>query len=381
MKKLLYILLLSILCTSILTGCRDESLQQSLTETDSNKLTVVATLFPQYDFAREIAGDKADILLLLPPGMESHSFEPTPGDIITIHNSDVFLYTGDEMEPWVAGIVDNISHDDEESEDGASHTHSVENQHPIVADLSLGIELAKEEHNHVHEDEPCENESHNHDHDTVDCTAEDYDHVDKNCTAEDHDHDTDSVMKEALIAGEHSHDYNPHIWTSPVLAMTMVENIIDAFVKADPDNAAYYEANGAAYLEKLHDLDHHFREIVEAADFNTVYVGSKFSLLYFMEEYGLHYVAAYDSCEEEAEPSIRRVVSMIKSMKESGITAVYYQELIEPYVAETIAEAAGGETYLFHSCHNVSRDDLESGVTYLSLMEQNAANLEKGLNR
>jgi len=163
--------------------------------------------------------------------------------------------------------------------------------------------------------------------------------------------------------------------------MTMVENIIDAFVNADPDNAAYYEANGAAYLEKLHDLDHHFREIVEAADFNTVYVGSKFSLLYFMEEYGLHYVAAYDSCEEEAEPSIRRVVSMIKSMKESGITAVYYQELIEPYVAETIAEAAGGETYLFHSCHNVSRDDLESGVTYLSLMEQNAANLEKGLNR
>ena len=163
--------------------------------------------------------------------------------------------------------------------------------------------------------------------------------------------------------------------------MTMVENIIQAFVTADPANASYYEANGAAYLEKLHALDHHFRDIVKHAEFDTVYVGSKFSLLYFMEEYGLHYVAAYDSCEEEAEPSIKRVVSMIKSMKETGITSVYYQELIEPYIAETIAEAAGGEPYLFHSCHNVSRDDFDSGVTYLSLMEQNARNLEKGLNR
>lgn len=346
MKKIISVLFLFVFSVSIISACGKDTSRQDNINRDSDKLTVVATLFPQYDFAREIAGDKADILLLLPPGMESHSFEPTPGDIITIHNSDIFLYTGDEMEPWVSGIVNNI--------EGT----------PIVADLSNGVELCKEEHNHVHENEPCTDETHDHE--------DGYVHV------LNHDHDHDS---EPLIAGKHNHDYNPHIWTSPVLAMTMVENIIDAFVSADPENASYYEANGHAYLDKLHELDHHFRDIVENADFDTIYVGSKFSLLYFMEEYGLHYVAAYDSCEEEAEPSIKRVVSMIKSMKEAGITAVYYQELIEPYIADTIAEAAGGETYLFHSCHNVSRNDLDAGVTYLSLMEQNAMNLEKGLNR
>lgn len=328
MKKIYCFLFIIIACFIVPTGCSNSTMEETASGNNPDKLTIVATLFPQYDFAREIAGDKAEILLLLPPGMESHSFEPTPGDIITIHNSDVFLYTGDEMEPWASGIAHNIE------------------ETVVVADLSKGIELCKDEHDHSHEE-----------------VKEDSDHA--------HEEEPDG----------HNHEYNPHIWTSPVLAMTMVENIIDALVKADPNNAAYYEANGAAYLEKLHELDHHFREIVEHADFDTIYMGSKFSLLYFMEEYGLHYIAAYDSCEEEAEPSIKRVVSMIKSMREAGITSVYYQELIEPYIAETIAEATGGETYLFHSCHNVSRDDLEAGVTYISLMEQNALNLEKGLNR
>lgn len=321
MKKIIPVLLTLSILAGMLTGCADHVSKPS--PTDSGKLKVVATLFPQYDFAREIAGDQAEVTLLLPPGMESHSYEPTPGDIITIHDCDVFLYTGDEMEPWVADIVADI-HQSSSNIEAA----------PWIANLSSGIALIQEEHDH-----------------------------------EEHEHE------------EHSHKYNPHIWTSPVLAAKMVENVMQAFMEADPDHASYYAANGDAYLEKLQALDARFRSIVEEADFDTVYVGSKFSLLYFMEEYGLHYAAAYDSCEEEAEPSIKRVVSMIESMKESGVTAVYYQELIEPYIANTIAEATGGETYLFHSCHNVSKDDLTSGVTYLSLMEQNAVNLEKGLNK
>ena len=374
MKKFFSLLLLLTLTTGLLSGCGQDSSKENMIDTDSDKLTVIATLFPQYDFAREIAGDKADIKLLLPPGMESHSFEPTPGDIITIHNSDIFLYTGDEMEPWVSGIVENINGMEESENNKSGHSSKT----PVIADLSHGIELHKDEHDHDHGEELCEDEIH--DHEDEFCEDESHDHEDEFCEDEIHDHEDEPSMGEALIGESHSHDYNPHIWTSPVLAMTMVENIVDAFIQADPENASYYRANGNAYLAKLHDLDHHFREIVENADFDTIYVGSKFSLLYFMEEYGLHHVAAYDSCEEEAEPSIKRVVSMIKNMKESGISAVYYQELIEPYIAETIAEATKGETYLFHSCHNVSQDDLEAGVTYLSLMEQNAANLEKGLN-
>lgn len=293
---------------------------QNHSASDKKKqLTIVATLFPQYDFAREVAGEKANVTLLLPPGMESHSFEPTPGDIITIQNSDIFLYTGDEMEPWAAGIAADL------------------NNQVFVANLSEGIQLAKE-------------------------------------PGEEHQHEIEEQHHE-----KHHHSYNPHIWTSPVLAMEMVKNIEKALIQTDPDNQAYYEDNTRNYLSQLQKLDDTFRELTANPSHRTVYIGSRFSLYYFMKEYHLSYVAAYDSCEEEAEPSIKRVLSMIQDMRKDNIPAIYYEELTEPYVAKTIAESADAKPLLFHSCHNVSQSELDLGVTYLSLMEQNAKNLKKGL--
>lgn len=341
MKRLFSVLLIAAL---FFTGCGHASKEEAAT--DTGKIKIIATLFPQYDFAREIAGDKADIKLLLPPGMESHSFEPTPSDIIEIQNADVFLYTGDEMEPWVAGIVDNM--------EGT----------PVVADLSQGIKLCVDEHHH-------------HEEDTI--TKDEHDHEDNTVTEDQHIHEEDIETEGEYTQEGHSHEYNPHIWTSPVLAMHMVENTAQALMEADPVNADYYRENALSYLEKLEKLHAKFQSIVANGSQHTVYIGSRFSLLYFMEEYGLSYVAAYDSCEEEAEPSIKRVVSMIEEMKEHNVKVIYYEELIEPYIADTIGEAAHAETLLFHSCHNLSKDELDAGETYLSLMEQNAINLEKGL--
>lgn len=331
MKKRISFFVLILLSIMTLCGCQKESSKekqfanksstraQSTNETKKETLTIVATLFPQYDFAKQIAKDKANVVLLLPPGMESHSYEPTPGDIITIENSDLFLYTGDDMEPWASGIAQNAQ------------------TKTMVVNLSDGIKLAKESDEH-HEEEHHKEE-------------------------------------------EHHHNYNPHIWTSPVLAMKMADHIKEALMKADPDNEAFYEENAAAYEKQLLSLHHEIQDIVAHASHKTVYIGSRFSLYYFMEEYGLSYVAAYDSCEEEAEPSIKRVLSMIKSMEKEGSTAIYYEELTEPYIANTIGEAVGATPLLFHSCHNVSKDDLEQGVTYLSLMKQNAVNLKKGLGK
>lgn len=357
MKKLIAIFLTFILMAETLCGCQADT--KKTAAKNSDKLQIVATLFPQYDFAREIAGDKADIMLLLPPGMESHSFEPTPGDIITIQESDVFLYTGDEMEPWVASIA-------------ADAPDSL-----LVADLSAGITLCKEEHNH-------DADIDDHDHD-IEASLDDHDmdaegeHDYEDTETKEHDQENKTV--ETSSHSEHNHSYDPHIWTSPVLAMDMVENVVKALIAADPDNETYYRKNADQYLEKLHALDDHIREIVANGQQDTIYVGSRFSLYYFMKEYGLHYVAAYDSCEEEAEPSIKRVVSMIEDMRDSNVPVIYYQELVEPYVAETIGEATDAEPLLFHTCHNLSKEELESGATYLSLMEQNAINLEKGLKK
>ena len=348
MKRLISIFLTFLFLLGTLCGCGTGA--NKTDKKDSDKLQIIATLFPQYDFARQIARDKAEITLLLPPGMESHSFEPTPGDIIAIQESDIFLYTGDQMEPWVANIASNAP------------------VSLLVADLSEGITLCKEEHDHDHEaEEGHDHEAEDHDHEA----EEEHEHETGN-----HDHEAEEVSHEG-----HNHEYNPHIWTSPVLAMKMVENVTQALCQADPANEDFYRENAQDYLAKLDNLDQTFREIVSEGQQDTLYIGSRFSLYYFMEEYGLHYVAAYDSCEEEAEPSIKRVVSMIESMRDSHVTAIYYEELVEPYIANTIAEATDAEPLLFHTCHNLSKDELESGATYLSLMEQNAKNLKKGLQK
>jgi len=294
---------------------------------ETKKISITTTLFPQYDFAKAIAGDKAEVTMVLPLGSESHNYEPSPNDIIAIDSSDIFLYTGDYMEGWVSNIVGNLND-------------------TMVVDVSENITLFKEEdeHNHDHEDE------------------------------EDHDHEHEEDES------EHYHEYDPHIWTSPINAMTIVDNICNALSEYDPSNADYYKANAQDYKQKLSDLDNEFREIVANGNTNKIFFGGKFALYYFAEEYGLEYTAAYDSCSDETEPSAKAVADIITQMKAQNIPVVFYEELTNPKVANTIADETGTTALLLHSCHNVSVEEFNSGATYLSLMEQNAKNLEIALS-
>lgn len=312
-RTILSLLLAAVFCLPF-SGCSAAPAASG----NSSQLTIVATLFPQYDFARQLAGDKAEIKLLLPPGTESHSFEPKPSDIIAVSQADLFLYTGEYMEPWAQTIIDGVADDDVE-----------------VVDVSQGISLVREDDEH---------ESH-----------------------EGHE-------------AAHQHEYDPHVWTSPVNAMQMVKTIADALCRADPENEAYYRQNESDYLAQLQALDSELREITTNAKRHTVYFGSRFALFYFMQEYGLDYKAAYDSCSEETEPSVRSITEMVDEIRAEGIPVIYYEELTDPKIARVISEETGAKMLLFHSCHNVSRQELEDGVTYLDLMRQNAQNLKEGLN-
>lgn len=319
---------------------------------DENKLLIVTTLFPQYDFARQIAGDKAEVVLLLSPGVESHDFEPTPTDIILINKADLFIYTGNEMEPWVENILE-----------------SLDNSNLNVLDVSEGIELICEEenheHNHVHEEESVDDDEHN----------------------DMHVHDeSEEVNGENIIFGEtdhsehdHSHTADPHIWTSPVNAMKMVENIENALVELDENNKELYHEKAHEYINELLKVDSEFRDIVSNADNNTIFFGGRFALSYFAHEYGLNYAAAFDSCQAESEPSARLIVKIIEKMRQTGVKYVFYEEMTDPKAARIIAEEIGGEILLLHSCHNVSKAEMESCVTYLSLMKQNVNNLRCAL--
>ncbi len=287
----------------LLAGCHARHMPRE----NSSRLLIVTTLFPQYDFARQIAGEYADVTLLLPPGTESHTFEPTPADIACIGEADLFVYTGDAMEPWAARILETV---------------------PVRSvDLSACVPLHEEEHDHGH------------DHGGVD----------------------------------------PHIWTSPQNARRMARSLADALCEADSLHAEEYHRRADAYDEELARLDETFHEIVDGAGRNELIFGGRFALHYFTEEYGLTPLSAYDSCSEEAEPSARAVARLIDHVREERIPVIYYEELTDPRVARVICEETGARLRLFHSCHNVSREELRQGVTYLSLMRQNAAYLREGL--
>ena len=315
---------------------------------DEDKLLIVTTLFPQYDFAKQVAGDKAEVVLLLSPGVEAHDFEPTPSDIILINKADLFIYTGDEMEPWVATILE-----------------SIDNPDLNVLDVSQGIELICEEenheHNHVHEDEEEESDEHDHE------------------EAEEHEDENIIFGESGHEEHDHSHSADPHIWTSPVNAMKMVENVTDALVELDGANEELYRQNCQEYISQLEDIDSELREIVGHSESHTIYFGGRFAMSYFAHEYGLNYAAAFDSCQAESEPSARLIVKIIEKMREENVKYVFYEEMTDPKAARIIAEEIDGEILLLHSCHNVSKAEMEAGATYISLMKQNVENLRKAL--
>lgn len=286
-------------------------------EKDDGKLSIVTTLFPQYDFARQIAGDKAQVTLLLKPGTEAHDYDPTPSDMIAINNGDLFIYTGKYMEPWAENILE-----------------SIDNKELNILDASKNITLCK-----------SEEDDHNHD-------QQETDH----------------------------YEYDPHIWTSPKNAVIMVNNILEELILIDPDNEGYYRSNAEKYISEIEKIDSDIRNVVENAEYDTIYFGGRFALLYFVREYGLNYVSAFDSCSSETEPSAKLVAQIIDEMKANGAGTVYYEELSEPKTAQAIADEIGGDILLLHSCHNVSSEDFKNGATYVSIMKQNVENLKKGLN-
>ena len=290
---------------------------------DNRKIKIVATLFPQYDFAKEIVKDRGEVILLLPPGVEAHSYEPTPQDIGSIRNADVFLYTGEYMEPWAEKIIKNIGTGD-----------------IIAVDLSQGIELLDEEE----EDDEQDNHD-NHD-----------------------DHD-----------GHHHGGKDPHIWLDPIYAQKMVDDIVEAVVRADGKNEDFYRENGEKYKEELKELDREFEETFEKTEHETIIYGGHFAFGYFTKRYGLDHISPYNGFTPNAEPSPKRITELMENMKTLGINTIYYEELIDPKVARVISEQTGAKMLLLHGAHNISKEELESEISYIEIMEGNLERLKQGL--
>lgn len=298
-------------------------------EGSKEKLKVVTTLFPYYDFTRQIAGDKVELTLVVPAGMDSHSFEPTPADMRTIQEADILICNGGAMEQWVSQV-----------------TEALDTSHMTVVTMMEYVDVVEEEIV-----EGMEDEAHEHGHDSH----------------EEHSH------------GE-EHEYDEHIWTSPVNAMKFTRVITDALVQADPENRQLYEAGRDGYLKKLEEVHQMLLQVARDRKRDTIVVGDKFPFRYLAEEYGFQYRAAFSGCSTDTEPSARTIAYLIDKVREENIPAVYYLELSSHRVSEIIGEETGAEPMLLHSCHNVTRREFDAGITYVDLMLQNVENLRKGLD-
>ncbi|MCI9121041.1 MAG: zinc ABC transporter substrate-binding protein [Oscillibacter sp.] len=309
MKKLLPLLLVLALLSACVPAAEPE---------DPDKLQIVAAIFPAYDFARAAAGDLADVTLLLPPGAESHSYEPTPADILRVQRCDLFLYLGGESDAWVDTILEAIQPEGET-------LRMVDCVDLLEEESAEGMQGG---HDHEHE-EPQDAEGH---------------------------------LGEVIGMDE-------HVWTAPRNAAAITRQTGAALAALDPAHAETYRAQAEAYAQELEALDRDFAAFFDRLPHRTIVFGDRFPLLYFARAYDLHYYAAFPGCGAQTEPSAATIAFLTEKARD--LPAVWYIEFSNHLVADSIAEAAGTETAQFHTCHNVSKADLEAGVTYISLMRGN----------
>ena len=327
MKKITALLLALLMLVGALAGCGK---QNDTNQTD--KLSIVTTIFPEYDWVREILGDKADnaeITMLLDNGVDLHSYQPTADDIVKISDCDLFIYVGGESDEWVEDALRNA----------ANGNMKVINLLEVLGDSVKTEEIVEgmQEAEHEHED------------------------------AEEH---------------EHEEEADEHVWLSLKNAKMLVRVISKALQELDPDNKDIYAANADAYVKKLSALDAEYQAAVDAASNKTILFGDRFPFRYLVDDYGLRYYAAFAGCSAESEASFETVSFLAKKVDELGLPCVLTIEGKNHKLAETIVQSTAAKNQkvlTMDSMQSMTSKDAANGATYLSVMEQNLSVLKEAL--
>lgn len=330
---------------------------------ENKTVHIVTTIFPIYDWVREIVGsdmDHVNLKLLLDSGVDLHSYQPSAQDILAISTADLFVYVGGESDEWVEDVL-------------ASAMNPGLKAVSLVDAMGDGIRMEEivegmeHEHDHDHDEEHSheEHEDHDDDHDHEDHDHEDHDH-------EDHDHDH-----------EHEDEADEHVWLSLRCAGKLTAVIADALAGIDPDFANDYRNNASAYIEKLSDLDARYTETVNQSRLKTLLFGDRFPFRYLADDYGLTYYAAFSGCSAESEASFSTIVFLARKVDELGLPAVLTIEHPRTRIAETVVEnteAKNQKILSLDSMQGTTAADLQAGTTYLSVMESNLEVLKEALN-
>ncbi len=335
---------------------------------DNYRLKIVTSLFPYYDMARAVIGDVKgiDLKMTVTPGQDSHSFEPTPSDVIQMENADVLIYNGGSLETWIDTLLDSLNNKNQ------IQMKMMDYVDVLNEEIVEGMDTRFEEHDHdehSHKEDNHNKEKHKEDSHSEEKHKEDNHSEDSSNDSEFHNEDSEEGHEET----------DEHIWTSPVNEIIMTEKICETLSKALPEEKENFQKNAESYISQLKELDNEFRTIVENAKINEIIFADKFPLQYFAKEYGLKYYAAFPGCGSDMEPSAKTIGFLVDKIKEDNIKAVFYLELSSHIVADAIETDTGAKPLQFNSCHNITQKQFDSGVTYVDLMKENVNNLKIAL--
>lgn len=312
-KNKIFIVSVFMLSALLFTGCASDKKAE-----DDNRVKIVTTIFPPYDFAVNVAGEYANVTRLLKPGAESHTYEPTPQDIMMIEDCDLFIYTGGESDAWIDDILSSID------TDKVVFLKMTEVVDMLSEEITEGMETDEEE-------------------------------------------------------GEEE-ELDEHVWTSPENAIAITEAIAVKLCMIDPDNMVVYRKNADAYEAKLYELNEYYKVAMETAGRKEIIVGDRFPFRYLTHTYGLTYYAAFPGCSEDAQVSAKTLAFLIDKVKEDNIPVVFHIEFSDEKIADSIVEVTGAKKLELHSCHNLSQEEIDAGEDYISIMYRNLENLKEALN-
>ncbi|WP_096911898.1 metal ABC transporter substrate-binding protein [Neobacillus jeddahensis] len=309
-------------CLTIISGCSSKTsteTNEKVKTSGEEKIHIVTTFYPMYEFTKNIAGDKAEVELLIPSSIEPHEWEPSPKDMEKINNAEVFVYNSQYMETWVPKVEEAIN----------------DSKKPLFVKASDGISLMEG----IAEEEEGEEESHEH---------------------------------------EDGHVMDPHVWLSPVLAQKEVDNITQALIKKDPENKEVYEKNSKDYIHQLQELDQQYHEGLDKFAGKEI-ITQHAAFGYLAKEYGLKQIPIAGLSPEE-EPSPSRLAELKAFALDHNLHTIYFEELASPKVAQALASELDAKTKVLNTLEGLSKEDQAKGLNYIEEMTNNLKSLVETLS-
>ncbi len=330
MKKILAVTVASVMAVSVFSACSSDAVNE---DSADNKISVVTTIFPEYDWVMNVLGDNpadAEVTMLLDSGVDLHSYQPSVEDILKISECDIFIYVGGESDEWADNALAEASNDDMV----VINLLEVLGDSVVEEEVVEGMEVEEEEEGEAEE-------------------------------------------------GEEEVEYDEHVWLSLRNAEVLVEKIEEALSSVDPANEAVYAQNAASYIDELNSLDEEYSQVVADASYDTLLFGDRFPFRYMIDDYGLNYYAAFVGCSAETEASFETITFLAGKVDELSLPAVMTIEGNDHSIAETIVQNTAGQDQAIltlDSMQSVTASDVENGASYLSIMESNLEVLREALS-